>query len=176
MKEIWKDIAGYEGKYQVSNLGRIRSLDRIVYNQGRHYFQNGKILKAGSQKSGYLFVTLYKAGKRKEYLVHRLVAQAFIPNPNGLSQVNHKDEDVTNNKVENLEWCTAKYNCNYGTRNEKIAKKAGKKVIQLTLDWQAVHVWSSAHECARAGFNFGSVCACCRGERNMHKGYRWKYV
>lgn len=82
MEEIRCDISDYKGLYQVSTLGRVRSLDRIIYDQGRHWFQNGKILKASSQKSGYLFVTLSKAGKAKQYRVHRLVAQAFIPNPN----------------------------------------------------------------------------------------------
>ena len=176
--EIWKPIEKYEGRYEISNLGRVRSLDRFVNhdNKGFKSFRKGKIISSGKTRDGYLFVGLSKAGKRKQYFVHSLVAQAFIPNPNNYPQVNHKDEDKTNNKVSNLEWCTSKYNSNYGARNEKIAKKMGKKVIQLTLDGQAVHVWSSAHECARAGFNFGSVCACCRGERNTHKGYRWKYV
>ncbi|HCX39615.1 MAG TPA: homing nuclease, partial [Lactobacillus acetotolerans] len=80
------------------------------------------------------------------------------------------------NRASNLEWCTAKYNANYGFRNKQITKKISKKVAQLTLDGQVKHVWSSAHECARNGFNYGDICACCRGERNVHKGYRWEYV
>lgn len=176
--EIWKPIKKYEGWYEISNLGRVRSLDRFVNhsNKGFKSFRKGKIISPGKTKDGYLFVNISKNQKSQNLRINRLVAQTFIPNPNNYPQVNHKDEDKTNNKASNLEWCTAKYNDNYGARNKKVAKKRGKKVIQLTLDGQVVHVWPSAHECARAGFSYGNVCACCRGERNMHKGYRWKYV
>lgn len=114
-KEIWKDIEGYEGKYQVSNIGNVRSLD---------YRHTGKIkrLKLNTDKSGYSRLRLYKEGKPEDYLVYRLVAQAFIPNPNNLPCVNHKDENPRNNCVWNLEWCTYSYNNNYGTRNEKASK------------------------------------------------------
>lgn len=112
MVEIWKDIEGYEGKYQVSNYGRVKSLN---YNKE-------KILKIGDNSKGYKIVTLCKDGKSKTYFVHRLVAFAFIPNPNNLPQVNHKDEDPSNNCVNNLEWCSAEYNINYGKHNEKVSK------------------------------------------------------
>lgn len=116
-EEIWKDIIGYEGLYQVSSLGRVRSLDRY---DSRNHFRNGRMLKLSYNTVGYLSVGLHSNGKAKMYMVHRMVAQAFIPNPNNLPIINHKDENPSNNSVENLEWCTAKYNSNYGTRNDRI--------------------------------------------------------
>lgn len=108
-KEIWKDVVGYEGLYQVSNLGRIKSL-----------FRYKRILKPIVGSQGYLYVSLYNKNKKmKSKRMHQLIAQAFIPNPNKLPFVNHKDENVTNNNVNNLEWCNAKYNCNYGTRIQR---------------------------------------------------------
>lgn len=121
MNEIWKDILGYEGKYQVSNLGDVRSLN---YNHTGEI----KLLKQGTNKKGYKLVNLSKNGKGKHYLVHRLVAMTFIPNPDDLPQINHKDENPSNNNVKNLEWCDAKYNINYGTRNERTSEShKGKK-------------------------------------------------
>ena len=117
--EEWKAIAGYEGLYEVSNLGRIKSLSRI---DSRGYKRNEKILKLNKDSGGYLKVSLYKNGKPKQYNVHRLVAIAFIPNPDNLPEVNHKDENRINNYVDNLEWCNRKYNCNYGARNSKISE------------------------------------------------------
>ena len=123
--EIWKDIEGYEGLYQVSNKGRIKSLNRID-SRGRKV--NEKILSSKPNNKGYLRVHLYKNGKRKPFSVHRLVAIAFIPNPNNLLEVNHKDENKENNTVDNLEWCNRKYNTNYGSRNERASvSNKGKK-------------------------------------------------
>ena len=115
-EEIWRPIEGYEGLYEVSNTGLIRSLDRFVGNRNRI---KGKILSIKIEKNGYCSVALSKYGKMKRYLVHRLVAQEFIPNTEGLPQVNHKDEDKTNNRVENLEWCDNYYNLMYGTGNDR---------------------------------------------------------
>lgn len=114
MKEMWKDILGYEGLYQVSNLGDVRSLKYAGGNKV-------KMLKQATV-NGYKRVSLVKNGKGKNYLVHRLVAIAFIPNPDNLPIVNHKNEDKTNNNVNNLEWCTQEYNINYGTRNERASE------------------------------------------------------
>lgn len=129
MKEIWKDVKNYEGLYQVSNLGNVKVLDRIVNSAIKN---NTKVKRKGRMlkqyiKQGYPQVTLTLNNKRKYCNVHRLVAEAFIPNPNNLPQINHIDENKLNNNVDNLEWCTAKYNCNYGTRNSRIYNKTSFK-------------------------------------------------
>ena len=122
-KKIWKDIKGYEGYYQVSNTGFIRSVDRwITYKNGSKHFLKGEPLKGRPDRDGYLIIGLAKEGKQRYIGIHRLVAEAFIPNPNNLPQVNHKDENKTNNSVWNLEWCTSKYNVNYGTGNSRRSK------------------------------------------------------
>lgn len=114
--EIWRPVIGYEGLYEVSSYGRVRGLDRF---DGRNKI-TGKILSVNYEKNGYCSVALSKYGNMKRHKIHRLVAQAFIPNPDNLPQVNHKDENKENNRVENLEWCTAKYNINYGNRLVKL--------------------------------------------------------
>lgn len=122
MQEIWKDIPGFENIYQVSNIGNVKTLDKYVNSSIKNnnkVKRKTKILKQYN-KNGYLQVSLSKENKRYYFGVHRLVAMAFLPNTNNLPQVNHKDENKLNNKVDNLEWCSAKYNCNYGTRNSKI--------------------------------------------------------
>lgn len=132
MEEIWKDIEGYEGWYQVSNLGRVRSVERYVnYKKTGLSFRKSRILKLKSDYYGYRSVNLSVNCKVKTYKVHRLVAQAFIPNPNNLPCINHKDENKSNNFVSNLEWCSIAYNNTYGTRIERTQatykkhKKAG---------------------------------------------------
>ena len=122
MQEEWRDIRGYEGLYQVSNLGRVKSL------KDRYGNYREKILTPGNNR-GYLQVNLYKDGKRKTYRVHKLVAEVFIDNSNDYKEINHKDEDKTNNRVENLEWCDRKYNANYGTINKRISEKQRGKII-----------------------------------------------
>lgn len=116
MMEEWRPVVGYEGLYEVSNTGRVRSFDRYVkYSNGQIHLHKGKVLSPGKNTKGYLSVVLNCSGKRKTITVHRLVTEAFIPNPDNLPEVNHKDEDKTNNRVENLEWCDRNYNLNYGT-------------------------------------------------------------
>lgn len=128
MTEIWKDIKDYEGLYQVSNYGRVRSLDRCD-NMGR--FMDGHILSIGDNGNGYKHVGLSKNGLQKTEYVHRLVAKSFIPNPNNLPQVNHKDENPNNNCVDNLEWCTNKYNNNYGNHKVRLSEShTGKKLTE----------------------------------------------
>ena len=161
MEEIWKDKKDYEGLYQVSNWGRVKSLK----------FGKEKILKPQKDTSGYLCVTLCKNNNQCQFKVHRLVAEAFIPNPNNYKEVNHKDENKTNNVVTNLEWCDRKYNQNYGTRTEKCSKK----VYQYTLDGKFVKEWKSTAECDRNGYNYGNVAACCRGKLKTYKGFIWRY-
>lgn len=119
--EIWKDIKGYEGLYQVSNLGRVKSLKVSKIKSER-------IRKSYQQSSGYISIVLCKNGKAVNHKVHRLVASAFIDNPNNLPEINHKDENKANNKVDNLEWCDSSYNKNYGTRTEKFIRSRGTPV------------------------------------------------
>ena len=188
--EIWKtavyDNEIYEGLYKVSNFGRILSLN--YRNTGR-----AEVMNPGTSTDGYLKVNLRKNGERKTCLVHRLVAQTFIPNPENLPQVNHIDEDKTNNFVflnedgtvnkekSNLEWKSPKDNDNHGTRNERISKtqtngKQSKKVLQLSLSGELIRELPSTNECGRNGFNQSAVAACCRGERPQYKGYKWCYA
>ena len=121
MNEEWRTIEGYEGLYEVSNLGRVRSLDMYVKcGYGNYRLHKGKVLSPTKDTNGYLRVVLSCNGKHKSITVHRLVAQTFILNPDNLPEVNHKDEDKTNNNVDNLEWCNRKYNINYGSRKDKV--------------------------------------------------------
>lgn len=175
-KEIWLPVKEYEVLYEVSNLGNVRSL-----GNGNSNNSIKRILSPGLNKSGYLTVVLYKNGKGKSFLVHRLVAEAFLPNWFDYTQVNHIDEDKTNNNVDNLEWCDHNYNCNYGTRNKRAAEKlsnredCSKPILQLTKTGELVREWPSIHEAGRNGFEISNICYCCKGNRNHHKGYIWKY-
>jgi hypothetical protein len=168
--------------YEVSNLGRVRSLDRVytqLYPNGKEQLRHikGSILKFETNNTGYLAIQLYDRGKRKRYLVHRLVAEAFIPNPNNLPEVNHKDECKTNNRADNLEWCNGKYNSNFGTGKWRKSYGRRKIVEQLTLDGQHVAYYSGAREAGRlTGFRQGNISAVCRGENPQSYGYKWKYV
>lgn len=166
--EVWKPVEGYEGLYEVSNLGRVRSLNFNHTGQIR-------VFKPTTDSYGYLHVGLYKNGKPKTFKVHRLVASAFIENPGNLEQVNHKDEDKTNNRVENLEWCDSRYNINYGTRNSRVSKAQSKHVLQFTKNGEFVKEWQSTIECEMHGFNHRPVSACCLGKRRFHKNFRWFY-
>lgn len=173
MAETWKDVAGYEGLYQVSDLGRVRSL---LHGKVR-------ILKFLDNGYGYLKVELNRNGK----LVHRLVAEAFIPNPLNLPQVNHKDEDKTNNTANNLEWCTAKYNLNYGTCRVRMAAKLkgrrrlvnwsrAKAILQYDKSGNLVKEWPSMIEVQRqTGFVQPHISDCCRGKRKSAYGYIWRF-
>lgn len=136
IEEIWKDIEGYEGYYQVSNLGRVRSLDRILFkSNGRTEKRQGQIMLPCKGKDGYLLIGLRRETKsKKSFSVHRLVAEAFIPNPNNLPQVNHKDENIHNNNADNLEWCTCLYNNNYGNRNDKLTKYDKDREVLVYLE------------------------------------------
>ena len=173
MKELFKSITGYEGLYEVSNLGNVR---RIA---GKGCIET-RVLKLIKQLNGYLYVGLCKNNKVKLHRVHRLVATAFIDNPENLPCINHIDENKENNRVDNLEWCSYSYNLNYGTHNERMAKALSKKVLQLTLDGVLVREWESVNECHRNGFDKGHVSDCCNNkygrQGNVYKGYRWVYA
>ena len=121
MEEIWKPVKGFEGYYEVSNLGRVRSIDRVVVDTVRNCERllKGKVLIQKDNGNGYKNVMFCKEHKIYNKYVHRLIAEAFLPNPDNLPQVNHKDEDKSNNRVDNLEWCTSFYNNEYGTRKKR---------------------------------------------------------
>jgi len=180
MQEIWEDIKGYEGFYQVSNLGRVKSRERLKrHPRGNGYLPvHERILRQSKNTWGYSQVTLYKDGKPKTNLpVHRLVAQAFIPNPDCLPEVNHKDENKSNNAVSNLEWCTAKYNENYGTHTERCAAKRSKPVVQLSLAGTAIALYRSAREAGElTGCDYKHISDCCLGIRKTHGHYQWRFA
>lgn len=170
MQEIWKDIKGYEGKYQVSNLGRVKSLNAYGHNLE-------KIMNCPKHHSGYL-ITIFKVNnKNKTFNVHRLVAETFIPNPDKLPQVNHKDENKLNNCVDNLEWCTRQYNCNYGTRNDRISKNGSKTVNQYDLNGKFIKTWKSITEISKTlNINTGNLSMACNGKYKTTHGYIWKFA
>ena len=174
--EEWRDIQNYEGLYQVSNLGRIKSVTRRVKNKVGYRLVKSKILTCRTDKGGYKIIDLRKGTEKKTYRVHRLVAQAFILNLENKPEVNHKQEDRKDlNCVSNLEWMTSKENMNYGTLNERKAKRFSKKVYQYTLDNILIKEWNSTKECGRNGFNDSHVGECCRGILKTHKGFKWSY-
>lgn len=185
-EEHWKPVKGYEGQYEVSDKGRVRSIDRYIpyqKNPSKKAHIKGKMKKPFVAHDGYLRVALSKNGKSKKFFVHRLVLEAFSPNPDPehLTQINHKNEITNDNRVENLEWCTQTYNNNYGNRIEKQAQslvngKKAKKVGQYDLDGNLIRIWASTRECERHGFKHTGVSACCLGKWDTYKGYRWKYV
>lgn len=180
MEEIWKDVAGYEGLYQVSNMGKVRSLTRKVKIQdtNKNRVFRGSI-KAGCYelKNGYHVVSLYKNGKSKRFFTHRLVAAAFLENPLNLPQVNHKDENKKNNSVDNLEWCDAKYNTNYGYCIEKRVAPQRVKVSQFSMDGKYIKTYESMACIERVlGFNHSAICMCCKEQMQSAYGYRWKYA
>lgn len=179
MEEIWKDIKGYEGLYQISNTGKIKSIDRCYAHKGCNggfYHKKEKILIPAYDKDKYLKVTLCKNGKKNSKSVHRLVAETFISNPNNLPQVNHKDENKQNNSVNNLEWCTVKYNTNYGTGIERSAKAKFKALLQYDLNMNLLKKWNSCKEAGETlKLNSKSISRCCLGKRKTAFGYIWKY-
>ena len=173
MVEKWKDIVGYEGRYKASNIGNVISLN---------YLHTGKQkeLKQAVLTSGYCAVNLCKNGKSKLYSVHRLVATAFLPNPNKYKEVNHINENTKDNRVENLEWCDRLYNANYGTLKTRFrnirAKNHCKPIYQYTMYKNFIAEYQSAREITRKfGFDNCYICRCCKNGIGVAYGYLWSY-
>lgn len=179
MQEIWKDIKGYEGLYKVSNLGRIKSLKywNGVY---KRYYARERILKEHTDRCGYRIVSLSKEYKSRTMRVHRLIANAFIPNPNNYPCVNHIDGNKQNNDISNLEWCTYSYNIKEAHRlglNHPRVKPI--KVKQYDKQGNFIKEWDSIMEVERQlKIRSGNICSCCK-KRKKYKsagGYIWRYA
>ena len=173
------------GLYEVSNLGRIKKINRKVKNQ---YINRDKkiniILKGSKNQKGYLIIKLTKDKSIKTVGIHRLIAETFIPNPNNLPQVNHIDENKENNKVNNLEWCTAEYNNNYGTKKERlrvnhnpiIYESVKKQIIQYDKNMNKIEEFVSITSASKKyKINIGDISSCCRYKRKTAGGFIWRY-
>ena len=178
MKEIWKDIPGYEGLYQVSNLGRVKSLERYKDNNSGLVKMPEKIMQGGI-RNGYVLVYLTKDGKRKTFSAHRLVAQAFIPNPEQKPTINHINGNKQDNRVENLEWNTDKENINHAVKTGLWDHKNNKNsipVAQYDADMNLINIYPSMMEAERqTGIPNRNIALCCRGKHKRIGGYIWKY-
>lgn len=163
---MWKDIKNYEGLYKVNEDGEVLGVKR------------NKLISphlVGKRKE-YLQVNLCKDGKIKAHYLHRLVAEAFIPNPDNLPEVNHRDENKLNNTASNLEWCSSSYNSSYGTRTDRIKAKTAYKVCQYSMNGELIAIYDSTRDAANAtGADNSTISKVCRGEKNSHHGYKWAY-
>ena len=172
MEEVWKDIPDFEGYYQASNLGRIRSVDRYVKykNTDGVALRKGKILSPKTSNKGYLETTLMKEGKNYYKRIHQLIASAFLPNPNNYPQINHINEDKKDNRVENLEWCTSR-------QNTEAYHESRIQVFQYTLQGKLLKVWHSITKAAESiGINKTGIQHCCSGNKlKTYGGYIWSY-
>ena len=175
MKEIWVDIKDFEGLYQVSNYGRVKSLER--YDALGRLIEE-KILKHIKQKSGHLFVYLSKNGVEKRYYIHQLVAMHFIPNPECKTDVHHKDHNPANNNVENLVWLThEEHKAEHPEVFEASAKARSRHINQYTLDGKFIKKWDSARDIKRElGYSPSNIITCCNGKYRQAYGYIWKYA
>ena len=168
-KEIWKDIEGFEGKYQISSMGRVKSLNFKL--TGKEQIMSLKV-----NKYGYKQILLYKDKKYKTFLIHRLVAQAFIPNPENKPEIDHINTNKTDNRVENLDWCTAEYNHNYGTRNDRIAKALSKPVLQFSKTDEFIKKWNSIMDIKRElNISHQNISKCCLGKIKTAYKFKWGY-
>lgn len=176
-KEIFKDIYGYEGLYQVSNFGNIKSSDRQRLGKGGCLRScPGRILKPKINNRGYYQVDLFdKNNKSTRFLIHRLVALAFLENPNNYDQINHIDNDHTNNCVTNLEWCNNYQNNLWKKVTSSEKQHVAKNVLQYSLDGTFIKEWESAKASEKEGFDRSSISKCCRGKLKTSKGYIWKF-
>lgn len=166
MQELWKPIKGYEKEYEISNFGRVKSLNRK--------YTKGRVLKLHKHSTGYIYCCLSKNGKVANKRVHILVAQAFVENKKNLPIVNHINEQKEDNKASNLEWCTHSYNSNYGTKSAKMVNS--KKVIAIDINDKIVASFPSTAEAGRNGYNSAHIVECCNNKRKTHKKLRWVYI
>ena len=175
MLEIWKPIPGYEEYYEASNLGRIRSLDRqMISPTGKRYTKRGRIRSPVlNQATGYYAVVLCGENSKKTITVHRLIAMAFLDNPDGFECVNHKSEDKRDNRPENLEWCSKAYNNHFGSRATICYKAVIGKCIETGAETRFLSARIAAQQ---TGANYKNISACCRGLRNRTAGYEWRYA
>ena len=186
-EEIWKPIKDFEKLYEVSNKGKVRSLSREVIVKNKYgavstRMTKSKVLKP-QKRCEYYIVWLCKDGNPKQYCIHRLVGQAFLDNPNNYNCINHKDENKLNNDVNNLEYCTIKYNCNYGARNKTISIKNSnprnnfRKVAQYDKNGNFIREYKNIYEAYKeTNKNMTHIKACCNGKRRMAGNYIWQYV
>lgn len=187
MQEIWKPIIGFENLYEVSNLGNVRSLDKLVKAKNNsNRLVKGRLLSPTLGKNGYYIVTLSKEGIDKKAYVHRLVALHYVenPKPNEYNVINHKDENPKNNVYTNLEWCTQAYNQSYGTARLKQAAKIrgvfntklSKPIEAFNNEGEVIYTFPSLMEAHRNGYDYRLVSACCLGKRFTHKGLHWRFL
>ncbi len=170
MDEVWKPISGYEGLYEISNYGNVKSL------------KSNKLLKPLNNGNEYLIVNLSKKGKVKKQFIHRLVATAFVENLHGFNIVNHRDENKNNNNADNLEWCTINYNFQYGTAPERRAMtargklgKESRRYFEIICVETGELFYGTGEIKRKYGFNPSNIIACCKGKRKIANGYHWEY-
>lgn len=178
MTEEWKGIPGYEGLYQASNLGKIRSLPRLVsVKDGRIRRCSGRVLSPSTVVGGYQSATLCDERGQRTFRVHRLVAMAFLPNPENLPEINHKDRNTSNNCVDNLEWCTRLYNARYDGGVERRAAAYNKPIRQLTMDGRVVKEYISAKDAStQTGIGRTGISRAARGVMHQAGGFKWQYM
>ena len=182
MEKQWKQIPGYEGLYEVSEDGDVRSVAQFTRFHNIRTRKTPRRLRPFKTRDGYMRFTLSNRGVARHMSAHRIVALAFIPNDEGLPQINHKDENPLNNKVSNLEWCTGKQNCNYGQHRQRISQRLkfkhhlAKPVARLDDDGNIIETYPSCNEAARRmGVRSENISRCCIGRYKRVCGYKWQY-
>jgi len=183
-KEIWKDIIDYEGLYQISNLGRVKSLSRKIINSRRKGYIKERILKFALNSDGYKYICLHKNNKGYTHRIHKLVAIMFINNINNKSEVNHIDGNKQNNNVNNLEWCTRKENILHGYKNnlykykghlKKYSEMRRIKVVQLSKNNKIINIFNNMLLASKIlKINQGNISNCIHGKQKIAGGYKWE--